>query len=68
MPATPTLDKPKAKRGFALMTPEQRSAIARRGGSAVRPDQRSFSKNRKLAAEAGRKGGQVSTRRPESRQ
>ena len=45
------------KRGFAAMTPEQRSAIARKGGQAVPAAKRSFSTNPSLAAEAGRKGG-----------
>jgi len=39
------------------MTPERRSEIARLGGKALRPEQRSFSQNRQLASEAGRKGG-----------
>jgi general stress protein YciG len=39
------------------MTPERRREIATLGGKALRPDQRSFSQNRQLASEAGRKGG-----------
>lgn len=39
------------------MSPEKRSAIAANGGRALRPDMRAFSKNRELAAAAGRKGG-----------
>jgi general stress protein YciG len=44
-------------RGFASMTPKQRSAISRLGGLAVKPENRSFSKNRELAASAGSVGG-----------
>ena len=45
------------KKGFALLTPEQRREMASIGGKAVPNEKRSFSVNRKLAAEAGRKGG-----------
>lgn len=34
--------------------------IASKGGRSVAPEDRSFSQNRRLAAEAGRKGGQAS--------
>jgi general stress protein YciG len=54
-----TDEKPKAKRGFACMTPEKRRAIAAMGGAAVPAESRSFAANRALAAEAGRKGGLV---------
>jgi general stress protein YciG len=47
----------KSKRGFASMSLEQRTAIAKKGGASVPADKRSFSQNRSLAAEAGRKGG-----------
>ena len=53
----------KSKRGFGGMSPEKRTAIATKGGSSVPNDKRSFSKDRTLAAEAGRKGGEASTRR-----
>lgn len=53
MPTT----KPK---GFAAMSPERRKEIARLGGSSVAPENRSFSKDRKLAAMAGKKGGEHS--------
>lgn len=36
---------------------EQYSAAGKQGGSKSRPNSRPFRKNRKLAAEAGRKGG-----------
>lgn len=47
-------DKPKAKRGFAAMNPEQRRAIASKGGKS---SPMNFANNKKLAVEAGRKGG-----------
>lgn len=56
-------DKPAGKRGFAAMTPERRKEIAAMGGAGVHPSNRSFAKNRKLAAEAGSKGGQASSNR-----
>ena len=45
-------------RGFASMDAETRRAIASKGGQSVPNEKRSFSRNRTLAAEAGRKGGQ----------
>jgi uncharacterized protein len=49
-----------SNRGFAAMSEEERREIARKGGQSVPPEERSFSKDRDLAAEAGRKGGQES--------
>jgi uncharacterized protein len=49
----------KGRRGFASMDPEKRRAIARLGGMAVKPESRSFSKDRALASNAGRKGGKA---------
>lgn len=49
--------KPVQKRGFAAMSIEKRTDLARKGGASVDPNNRSFSKNRDLAATAGRKGG-----------
>ena len=46
-----------SKRGFAAMTPERRKEIASLGGKSVKKENRSFSRNKKLAVEAGRKGG-----------
>lgn len=46
--------------GFATMDPETQRKLARRGGLAVDPSNRAFSRDRTLAAEAGRKGGQRS--------
>ena len=45
-------------RGFASMNTERQRQIASMGGKAVPDEKRSFSQNRRLAAEAGRKGGQ----------
>jgi len=42
------------------MDPERQREIARKGGAAVPPDKRSFSQDRSLAADAGRKGGEAS--------
>jgi general stress protein YciG len=60
-PADQSQDKPrKAPRGFAAMDPERQRAIASKGGRSVPDSKRSFSQNRGLAAQAGRKGGQES--------
>ena len=58
----PTVEtgKPRARRGFAAMTPERRREIARMGGASVPGEKRSFAKDRDLAASAGRKGGEAS--------
>ena len=56
------MPRPPARRGFAAMSPEQRRFIASKGGRSVPADRRSFSQDRQLAARAGRKGGQTSTR------
>jgi uncharacterized protein len=45
-------------RGFASMDREKQLAIARKGGESVPNEKRSFSQDRRLAADAGRKGGQ----------
>jgi general stress protein YciG len=42
------------------MDPEKRRAIAASGGRAVPPEKRPFARDHKLAAEAGRKGGEHS--------
>jgi uncharacterized protein len=57
-----TQDTPKgtSNRGFASMDEAKQREIASKGGRSVAPQDRSFSQNRKLAAEAGRKGGQAS--------
>ncbi len=50
-----------SKRGFASMSPEQQREIASKGGKSVPSEKRSFSQNRDLASNAGRKGGQASS-------
>jgi general stress protein YciG len=42
------------------MDPEKQRAIASRGGKSVPAEKRTFSQNRDLASEAGRKGGLAS--------
>ncbi len=54
-----------ARRGFASTSPEKRREIAHMGGKSVPSDKRSFSQNRDLASEAGRKSGRMS--RPAAR-
>jgi general stress protein YciG len=49
-----------SERGFASMDQNKQRDIARKGGKSVDPEDRSFSKDRELAAEAGRKGGHES--------
>ncbi|MES2931437.1 MAG: general stress protein [Patescibacteria group bacterium] len=49
-----------SKRGFASMDPERQREIARKGGASVPSGKRSFSQDRSLAAQAGRKGGEAS--------
>jgi general stress protein YciG len=48
---------PRRPRGFAAMDPERQRAIASMGGKAVPGGKRSFSQNKTLASQAGRKGG-----------
>jgi uncharacterized protein len=65
-----TTSNSKSNRGFASMDPARQREIASKGGSSVPAEKRPFSQNHKLAAEAGRKGGEHShggrsqTRRP----
>lgn len=49
-----------SSRGFASMDPARQKEIASKGGQSVSAEKRSFSQNRDLAAQAGRKGGQAS--------
>lgn len=60
------MDKPDRThlRGFASMSPERQREIATKGGASVPADKRSFSQNRALAAEAGRKGGEAGRKEP----
>jgi general stress protein YciG len=47
-------------RGFASMDEDKQRDIASKGGSSVPDEKRSFSQDKGLAAEAGRKGGEHS--------
>lgn len=49
----------KLRSGFGSMDPAKQREIARKGGAAVPAEKRSFSQDRSLAADAGRKGGQA---------
>ncbi len=49
----------KQRRGFACMDADRRREIARKGVASVPADKRSFTRDRDLAANAGRKGGQA---------
>ena len=53
------MEQVKSKRGFASMDRMRQRAIASKGGHGVPADKRSFSRNRELAAVAGRKGGEA---------
>lgn len=44
---------------FASMDEDKQREIARKGGESVPDEKRSFSQDRELAAEAGRKGGEA---------
>lgn len=57
MNKTGEMKKSTSTRGFASMDSEKQRAIASKGGRSVPDEKRSFSRNRELAAEAGRKGG-----------
>ena len=49
-----------SNRGFASMDEDKQRDIASQGGQSVPAEERSFSKDRELASEAGRKGGEHS--------
>ena len=51
--------KAKSTKGFGSMDPIKQRQIASMGGQAVPHEKRSFSQNRALAQEAGRKGGKA---------
>jgi len=57
MPETSSENRRPALRGFAAMDADRRREIARKGGKSVPDEKRSFTQDRTLAAEAGRKGG-----------
>ena len=48
------------KRGFGSMDEDKQRDIASKGGESVPAEKRSFSQDRDLASEAGRKGGENS--------
>lgn len=50
-----------SNRGFASMDEDRQREIASKGGRSVPAEKRSFSQDRELASEAGRKGGQSSS-------
>jgi hypothetical protein len=61
MPTNPSSSgKNTSTRGFASMDRAKQREIASKGGQSVPPEKRSFSQDRQLAAEAGRKGGERS--------
>ncbi len=53
----PDIKPAKQRRGFAAMSAEKHRALAAKGGASVPREKRSFSKDKDLAADAGRKGG-----------
>ena len=57
---TETATPKKSTRGFASMDAARQREIASKGGQSVPQEKRSFSQDRELAAQAGRKGGQNS--------
>ena len=60
MPQERSETKGKSTRGFASMDAARQREIASKGGQSVPQEKRSFSQDRELAAQAGRKGGQNS--------
>jgi hypothetical protein len=48
-----------SNRGFGSMDERKHQDAASKGGQSVPADERSFSKDRQLASEAGRKGGET---------
>lgn len=57
---TESMSVKKSTRGFASMDAARQREIASKGGQSVPQEKRSFSQDRELAAQAGRKGGQNS--------
>lgn len=53
-------DKPKARRGFASMSPEKQREIASKGGRAAHAKGTAHEWSSAEARDAGRKGGMVS--------
>lgn len=58
--STESTGRKKSTRGFASMDAARQREIASKGGQSVPQEKRSFSQDRELAAQAGRKGGQNS--------
>lgn len=56
--------KAKQSKGFRNISAERRREIASMGGKAVPSEKRAFSKSRKLAVKAGRKGGKKTNEKP----
>ena len=54
------IDKPKARRGFASMSPEKQREIASKGGRAAHAKGTAHEWSSVEARDAGRKGGMVS--------
>lgn len=50
-------ERPKKRRGFAVMSPELRAAISRKGGKSAHAKGRAHTFTSEEAREAGRKGG-----------
>lgn len=57
------VERAKARRGFAAMSPERQRQIASQGGRAAHEQGVAHQWNSQEAREAGRKGGQASGRR-----
>ncbi len=51
------IEHQKLRRGFASMNADRQRDIASLGGRSIKPENRVFSRDRELAAAAGRKGG-----------
>lgn len=53
-------DKPKSRRGFASLSPEERREVARKGGIAAHKMGTAHEFTSEEARDAGRKGGKIS--------
>jgi len=58
----------KVQRGFALMSPQKRRAIARMGGKASHALGRAHKWDYQAASDAGKKGGKISSERRKEKQ
>lgn len=59
LPGTAPEARPRSRRGFAAMDPEQHREISRRGGQASHESGRGHEWNEDEAREAGRRGGEA---------